>query len=129
MLAFMQQTTRESRVGKRPRRSRAEWVEEVSRWRRSGQRAEEYAADRGLHAGTLTVWAGKLGMRTGGASTAPRSAFLPVRLADAGREPSAGVRGEIEVVLANGRCVRIRGDVQSEVVARVLDVAERGGRC
>ena len=128
MLAVMQQTPKENRVGKRPRRARAEWVEEVGRWRRSGQTAPEYAAVHGLHPGTLAVWGGKvrIGARTTGVVS--RSGFLPVRVTEAPQERTAA-RGEIEVVLSNGRCVRIRGDVQSEIVARVLDVAERGGRC
>ena len=129
MLSVMQQTTRENGAGKRRSRPRSEWVEEVGRWRRSGQRAAEYAALHGLHPGTLAVWGNKLGRATTTAGRAPESRFLAVRVADRPRETRAAERGEIEVVLANGRCVRVRGDVPSEVVARVLDVAERGGRC
>jgi transposase len=128
MLAVMQQTTRENRVGKRARRTRSEWVDEVGRWRRSGQSAVEYAALHGLHPGTLAVWGSKIG-KAAATSTASGARFLPVRVADIGSETSEAQRSEIEVVLANGRCVRLRGDVPSEVVARVLDLAERGGRC
>ncbi len=46
--------------GKRPRRSKAAWLEFVQRWRRSGQTAGQYAQRHGLHVGTLAVWGTKL---------------------------------------------------------------------
>lgn len=128
MLAAMQQSTKENRVSKRPRRTRSEWVEEVGRWRRSGQSAAEYAAQHGLHPGTLVVWGGKIG-KEATVSTARATRFLPVRVSSGARETSTAERGEIEVVLVNGRCVRVRGEVPCEVVARMLDAAEGGGRC
>ena len=131
MLAVMQQTWKENRAVKRPRRSKSEWVEEVGLWRRSGQSAVEYASEHGLHPGTLAVWGSRIGHVEApktGASRSGKVRFLPVRVAE-GPCAEAAPRGEVEVLLLNGRCVRIRGEFQNEAVARLLDLAERGGRC
>jgi len=57
--------------------------------------------------------------------------FLPLRVregqADAQTAPSPPQSSSIEVILCNGRRVRIAGAVDSVALARVLDAAE-GGR-
>lgn len=113
----------------RKRRSRAEWVEEVRRWRQSGRTAAVYASERGLHAGTLAAWASKLrdvATADGGAERTP-SAFLPVRVTTPRPSQSAGA--DVEIVLNNGRRVRVGGDFQSEQLARLLAVVEGGSSC
>jgi hypothetical protein len=126
----MQDTAKNGRPKKRARRSRAEWLEELRRWRGSGQSATEYARERGIHAGTLAGWASKVR----DSAAAPRasngqrnSIFVPVHVAPAAR-PAAGKpgadRGLVEVVLRNGRSVRVSGTFDGEAVARLLMIAE-----
>jgi len=107
------------------------WLEEVKRWRQSGQSAVEYASQHGLHAGTLVGWSSKLRSEApAGAANGGREheAFLPVRVA----EPiatTAAAGDSIEVVLCNGRRVLVRGEFGAEHLARLLDIAEGGARC
>jgi len=131
---------------KRARRSRAEWRTEVRRWRRSGQTAADYATQRGLSRSTLTWWASQLGVKAAAGKpasegTAPRApAFLPVRVVAAqepgGQESTARVAAytdrlatSFEVVLINGRRVRVGDGFDATALARLLDVAEGGARC
>lgn len=127
-----------SKAGKRPRRSRGAWLEEVVRWRGSGQRAEEYARSRGLHPRTLTFWASRLrdevrARAKASGVAAPR--FVPVRVvgkvAVTGRDQGETIEaaGHFEVALANGRRVRVSGTVGSQELARLLDVVEGGVGC
>lgn len=130
----MQDTAKNGRPKKRARRSRAEWIEEVRRWRETGQSAAKYAHERGIHAGTLAGWASKardLVLAKKPASRDSRlSKFVPVHVAPA---PVAGAgasadRGQVEVVLRNGRRVRVSGAFDGEAVARLLMIAE-GAAC
>jgi hypothetical protein len=132
MLLVMHQTARDNRTVKRPSRTKAEWVEEVARWRASGQSARAYASVRGLNPGTLAVWASRLGPVVGvdePAGETGKVRFLPVRVAPSPSARATSGRGEIEVILVNGRRVRISGEFDAEVVAKLLEIAERGGRC
>jgi len=130
----MQDTAKSSRLKKRARRSRAEWLDELRRWRASGQSAADYARERGIHAGTLAEWASKVrdsvvAPRVG--SGQRNSMFVPVHVAPVA-ETSAGEagadRGQIELVLRNGRSVRVSGKFDGEAVARLLMIAE-GAAC
>lgn len=130
----MQDTAKNGRLKKRARRSRAEWLEELRRWRESGQSATEYARQRGIHAGTLAGWASKVrdSVVAPRVSSGQRSSmFVPVHVAPAA-ETAAGKagadRGQIEVVLRNGRSVRVSGKFDGEAVARLLVIAE-GAAC
>jgi hypothetical protein len=128
----MQETAKSSRSRKRARRSRAEWLEEVRRWRESGQSAAEYSAERGLHSGTLGGWASKVrdvvAARPGG-NRPRKSVFVPLRVAQAPTTSAKAGLGEIEVVLLNGRRVRFSGNFEGEVVARLLAIVEGGAAC
>jgi hypothetical protein len=132
MLAGMKEHFSGSRPGKRPRRSKAAWVEEVVRWRQSEQSASEYAREHGLHAGTLTVWGSKLrGEQTPKrrAARGQAAGFLPVRVVEAAQPSLAVERGRFEVVLRNGRRVVVSGEFGSEALTRLLDIAEGSARC
>ncbi len=128
----MQETAKSGRSRKRPRRSRAEWVEEIRRWRESGQSAAEYAAKHGLHAGTLGGWASKVrdveAAKPGG-RRGRESMFVPLRVAHVAPASARAESGEIEVLLLNGRRVRISGNFDGEVVERLLSIVEGGARC
>lgn len=119
---------------KRARRSRAQWIEEVRRWRQSGQAASHYAAEHDLHKGTLAWWGQQLGGEVVGAGrceTKPKGQFLPVRIADhaAAATVAPESRAEMELVLLNGRRIRINGEFQADVLAQLLRVAEGGAQC
>jgi hypothetical protein len=62
----------------------------------------------------------------------PTSKFLPARLTAARATPvvaAAPERGEVEVVLRNGRRVLVGRDFELETLARLLDAVEAGGPC
>jgi hypothetical protein len=112
------------------RRTRAEWVEEVRQWRRSGKTASAYAAERGLHAGTLAAWASKVrdAIPVSRESRKKQPVFVPLHVA-APRRDNGSVGGEVEIVLANGRRVRVSGAFESDQLARVLAVVEGAWSC
>jgi hypothetical protein len=130
----MQDTAKNGRLKKRARRSRAEWLEELRRWRENGQSATEYARERGIHAGTLTGWASKVRdsvVAPRVASGERNSMFVPVHVAPAAGAAAGKVgadRGQVEVVLRNGRSIRVSGPFDGEAVARLLRIAE-GAAC
>jgi hypothetical protein len=113
---------------KRARRTRAEWTVEVARWRKSGLGSAEYATQRGLKRGTLLWWSRQVGAVSvadgpvGAAGVKPVT-FVPLRVREEHAEVSTG-QGAIEVILRNGRRVRIAGAVDGGILARVIDAAE-----
>jgi hypothetical protein len=119
------QIARESR--KRGRRSRADWVDEVKRYRASGLKAAEYAASRGLHAGTLCGWVSKLGKGAEAEREEPR--FLPVRVGSGGAGGASTRPAEVEVTLRNGWRVRVAGDLPPEGLVELLVLLEGEERC
>lgn len=137
---------------RRARRSRAQWEQEVNRWRASGQSAQQYATENGLNAGTLAWWASRIDPsktgRGGQRSAHHRSqlpAFLPLKVTPAvhdggslaatavARQPaqphsnrrSAGV----SLVVGNGRSVQLDVDFDAATLRRVIDVLEGVAAC
>jgi len=111
------------------RTAQAGWEERIERWRKSGQSVEDFCAREGIKTAALKWWRWKLGGELEGV---PRKvegpAFVEIevsrarRLARGSAEPASG---PYEVLLANGRVVRVpRGGVDEELV-RVLALAER----
>jgi hypothetical protein len=136
----MSETATGDRVEKRARRKRADWIPEIQRWRASGQDAEAYASAHGLHPRTLAWWArqleGSSGAKQGSGAkrgvAKPSAKFLPARISDLGVRSAAEAvpeRHEVEVVLRNGRRVRVGREFQLEALARLLDAVEAGGSC
>jgi transposase len=76
--------------------TRAEWAERVERWERSGQSAEAFAARERISAKRLTWWRWSL----------HSSSATPV-----------------EIVLPNGRVVRIAEGFDPATLERVLSIA------
>jgi hypothetical protein len=116
------QTTLSNGKLKRAPRPRAEWVEEVRRWRESGLSIGKYAAAHALEKGTLAWWGQQLRNHTARSAASPAQ-FLPVRVT-----PTPDVKLErhssIELVLRNGRCIRINGEFQAEALLRLLQIVE-----
>lgn len=103
-------------------------MDEVKRYRASGLKAAEYAASRGLHAGTLCGWVSKLGKGTEADGEVPR--FLPVRVGGGGAASAHAKRpAEVEVTLRNGWRVRVAGDVPPEGLVELLVLLEGEERC
>lgn len=92
------------------------WQVHVVGWGRSGLSCKEYAAQVGVHPGTLASWKSKLG-RTPGAATAFVDVTEQLEIAV---EPDVGA---LELVVGR-TLLRIRGLVEAEALTRVLDVLE-----
>lgn len=127
-LVVMQNTT--TKRAYPVRRSRAEWTAEVAQWRKSGLGSAEYAQQRDLKRGTLLWWSRRVGktseVRTPSAAATPVM-FVPLRIREDQTAALESSQGSIEVILRNGRRVRVSGAVDGGALARVLDAAE--GAC
>jgi hypothetical protein len=87
----------------------------VALWRRSGEPLASWARSVGLARTRLAYWVQRIGARPVGSSIA----LAPVAVM------SAAPRSSLTVELRSGRAVRIDGDVDDLVLARVIAVAER----
>jgi len=108
--------------------TRAEWAERVERWERSGQSAEVFAARERISAKRLTWWRWSLrsSSATARAARAPVQ-FLPVRVV----EPSVPVTrsaAPVEIVLPNGRVVRVAAGFDPATLEHVLSIASETER-
>ena len=126
---------------RRHRRSEREWTRLVEEWRRSDLSAGEYAEKHDLGRMTLLRWAAKLTRSTGGRGRRNRRSarrirgatrFVPVQLSPevpkaVGRQER--FQGSIELELADGGLVRLRGEVSSVALAVVLAAMERAKSC
>jgi hypothetical protein len=131
----------------RPLGSRREyWRTVVDEWRRSGLGQSEFCRRRGLRAGTLAWWKHTLARQPGapprrssgsaGAGAPPRVTFVPLRITPARTVPVATTPsartdtadGNLEIVLADNRRVRVRGRVDPQWLGQVIDVLTRA-RC
>lgn len=92
------------------------WRAHVDAWKASGLSCRAYAAKAGVNQRTLTWWKSKLASARG---PAPAS-FVEVTEQLAAPAADAGV---LELVVG-GVHVRVRGRVEAEALARVLDVLE-----
>ena len=92
------------------------WQVHVAGWKRSGLSCKAYAAQVGVHPGTLAAWKSKL-RQAGGAVPTFVEVSEPLAIA---AEPDAG---ELELVVGR-TLLRVRGLVEAEALTRVLDVLE-----
>lgn len=111
----------------------AEARQVIQAWEESGQALSRFAAGHGLKAARVARWASRLGKRAVGrrgrvsaGAGALKLRFHPVALIGNALavEPSA-----IEVVLLDGRRVRVPSGVASEDLDCVLGVLEERSRC
>lgn len=104
------------------RSTRAKWAERIERWRRSGLSLREYAEREGLALKSLSWWRWHLHRSTG---TSPSTALMP--LAPAFVEIEAApveMMTPFEVVLSNGRVVRVPTMFNDAALSRVLAAAD-----
>jgi hypothetical protein len=95
----------------------------VDAWKASGEKLCRFAAAHGLRRQRIKRWAGRLTPGPG-----RRVGFHPVRML-AERRPEIGAGARIEVVLADGRRVRVPGGFVASELARVLAVLEGRSAC
>ncbi len=127
MLPAMAKTTKTTAAG---------WARRVEQWKRSGLTAAEFGAREGFEGKQLSWWKWRLSQQVAadglpaprktreGAARPASVTFAPVRVIDRARAP--GDDGRIEIVLGNGRVVRVTGAVDDAVLVQALRVAELG---
>ncbi|MFY0540981.1 IS66 family insertion sequence element accessory protein TnpA [Nannocystis pusilla] len=97
------------------------WRERVEAWTRSGLSCKRYAAKIGVNPHTLAGWRWKLRRQT--AATASTRARAPVAgLVDVTKQVAAALATEVGVIEVElgGALVRVRGEVDAEVLVRLL---------
>ena len=95
------------------------WRQVIARWKRSGLSVRAFCGAEGLNPMTFYWWRRELGRRD-----QPQPSFLPVHVLAETTEPSpVGV----EVVLANGRSVRVSAGFDPRTLVRVVEALEQGG--
>ena len=96
------------------------WRLVLDRWNRSGLSGRAFCLAEGVSVPSFYWWRRELQRRD-----QPKSAFLPVHvLADKAESPA----GSIEVVLANGRCLRVGAGFDPRTLVQVVELLEAGGR-
>lgn len=93
----------------------------MRRWRASGKSQSEYCRGVGIQPQRLHYWRQRLA-EDDQATLEPEQHFVAVRVREA-----VVVHEAIEIVLTNGRVVRVRGAVDGELLRQVLAVTE--ARC
>jgi transposase len=103
----------------------AEWAKRVERWQRSGLSAAEFGVREGLSGEQLSWWKWHLARKAAAAKGSlglAKMRFVPARIV----EQSAPARSDsrVEVVLTNGRVMRIVGAVDVKVLTELIQVIE-----
>ena len=93
----------------------------IEAWRSSGETLSRFARRYGVQRNRLTRWLKRL------EGTAPM-VLHPVRVVAKATDASSG-DGMIEIQLADGRCVRVAHDFQSDDLRRVLMVLTESLPC
>jgi hypothetical protein len=94
----------------------------VEAWERSGEDLTRFAAKQGLARQRIWRWAEKLGTR-------PAVSFHPVRMTGASHRTERGAAEAIEVVLVDGRRVRLPEGFAARELERVLEILEGRASC
>jgi hypothetical protein len=97
------------------------WRSVLARWKRSGLSVRTFCRFEGLNQGTFYWWRRELNRRD-----QPQPAFLLVRILPDRAELTSG---SIEVVLANGRSVRVGAGFDPQTLVRVVELLEGGRSC
>ena len=107
---------------KKQRFTAAEWEERIQAWERSGLSGVEFGRRVGVSPGSLYAWKHRLRRKPASAAKLPtrrKAKFVEVEVVSMGRRAEDAT---VEIVLGNGRIVRVRGGV--EVLGAVLRAAE-----
>lgn len=122
---------REGQSGK-PAASR--WRRLLGDWERSGLSQAAFCRERGLSPQTFSGWKRELGRRDalrapGSGRAEGRMGFVPVRVVGTRGRDGERFAGGLEVVLGNGRRIRVGAGVDAALLARVVAVLEGGPSC
>lgn len=113
---------RSKATGEPSRSRRAYWRAQIAAQEASGLTAAAFCRQRGLRKGTLSFWRWKFAQEGRPRSHRPAT-FVPVRLRPAPAAPRVPPpAGELEIALAPGRGVRVRGRVEPTWLAQVLAI-------
>ena len=112
----------------RPRDLQGEqfWRRHIDQHRASGLSVPRYCRDRELQQSAFYSWRRRLTLRDRAATALeplPMPAFLPVTVID---PPTGRGATAIEIVLADGRRVRVRAGCDRQLLADVLALLARG---
>ena len=110
------------------------WVKRIERWRDSGLRLKEFAAEIGVNANTLAGWRWRLGAEgSGKARGTPRPpSFLEIVAPTDGDERSATSASAkqptaaepFELILSGGQRVRVPVQFDGRALRRLVDALE-----
>jgi hypothetical protein len=105
----------------------------VRAWESSGQSLRAFAVSHGLNTARVSRWAKRLGKGRGGRRRPGRTGIAPLKLrfhpVELIGNATAPERTWIEVVLLDGRRLRVPSGFASEDLERVLEVVEERSRC
>ena len=119
-----------------PKETREVWAKRVERWKDSGLTSEEFAAEIGISAQSLSWWRWRFAKESK-ESKEPKPAPRNRRRKQAGADTSAAspmtfvevtaaARSDaLEVVLSSGRMVRVRVGFDGHTFERLLGILER----
>ncbi len=99
------------------RESWREWERRVEAWRRSGESAAVFASRHGWNPKTLAWWS-SVGLSRKRASGAPAH-FVEVE-----QSPVVPRVGRVEIVLGNGRRLRLSDGISPEYIRHLIGVLE-----
>lgn len=106
-------------VAARDLRKETAWRRRLRQQAKSGQSVRAWCRRQRVTETAFYWWRRELARRDAEGGTA---SFVPVQVAT---EPTRDGDGPIEIVLADGRRVRVAGPVDGQALAAVLDVLER----
>ena len=113
---------------RRRRWTSAEKLQIVAECKAAGVSVAEYARQRDIHPNLIHAWRRQARMGALSATSAGEMRFAPVRVVADARPPAMANRARdtqvIEVVLRNGRVLRLRESVAPDNAARFADALE-----
>jgi transposase-like protein len=106
---------------RRDERKEQQWRRWFGEWQTSGLSVRAFCARRGLAESLFYAWRRRLEERA-----AARPAFLPVHIV---ADQAAAAGNALEVVLADGRSVRVAAGFDAATLRRLLSVLEEKPPC
>ena len=106
-------------VAARDLRKETAWRRRLRQQGQSGQAVRAWCRNHRVTETAFYWWRKELARRDAEGRAA---AFVPMHVSE---EPAPGGAGQIEIVLADGRRVRLSGAVDRQALSAVLDVLER----
>ena len=101
-------------------RRRSYWRTLLARWQRSGLSVRAFCREEGLSEPSFYLWRRKLDQAHNIKPT-----FIPVHVVT--DEDRQAASGSIEIVLANGRSLRVGPGFDSPTLVKLVDLLENGG--